>query len=65
MTEDELKALNELDLSKLSMADIQAVSNLQVRNALVAALRAILVSPDTTHTSHGKHTSFLAEIARD
>jgi hypothetical protein len=59
MTEAELRALNELDLSKLTIADLRGVRNVQVRMALSAALTATLVADEPEHTSHGQHTSHL------
>jgi hypothetical protein len=60
MANDEIRKLEQLDLSKISLADLKDVKNPVMRNALLQMIGAVDIAVTRPeHTSHGSHTSHL------
>ena len=62
MTNEELKALSNLDFEKLTLADIKKIDNPHIRTALMSAIAQHIKPKSPVHTSHGSHTSHLQDL---
>lgn len=64
MANEQLSALDQIDLEKLTLEDISNLKNTVLRDVLKRALARELITPDSpVHSSHGAHTSHVAEPA--
>ncbi len=60
MSNDEIRKLEELDLSKISLADLKSLKSPVMRRALLQMIGAVDVTTiQKEHTSHGSHTSHM------
>jgi hypothetical protein len=63
MANDELKKLENIDLTKISLAELKSLKNTVMRNALLQMIGAVdMTVQSPTHTSHGAHTSHLKSV---
>jgi hypothetical protein len=60
---DAIQSLDEIDLEKLTIAEIRALKNPVLRRVLFEAISVITAKPE--HTSHGSHTSHLKDLPSD
>jgi hypothetical protein len=61
MAERELDKLEQLDLSKITLSDVQSVKNHVLRRALLEVVSGL--GKETEHTSHGAHSNHYKTIA--
>jgi hypothetical protein len=56
----EIQKLEEIDLLKLSVADLHRMKNSMLRDALLAAVGRAARGP--VHNSHGMHTDHVMDV---
>jgi hypothetical protein len=57
MARREIALLENIDLAKLTIADLSSVKNGVLRQALFSALQSLVVDTAAEHTNHWKFTS--------
>jgi hypothetical protein len=65
MAREEVELLENLDLAKLTIADLSGLKNSVLRQALSSALQSIFLGAGAEHTNHWKFTSHAKALLVD